>query len=93
MNKDQRLLAEQYELVLTQEATIFDFPSYNSKIQEKDFYQLIDRNFQNNKEKIFKQFEAFRQGIMDKSINKVSNPYRVDTFGYYLYNLAIGNKR
>jgi hypothetical protein len=93
MNKDERLLAEQYELVLTQEATIFDFPSYNSKIQEKDFYQLIDRNFRGDKEKLYKQFEAFRQGVTDKSNNKISNPYREGTFGYYLYNLAVGSKR
>jgi len=93
MNKDERLLVEQYELVLAQEATFLDFPSYNSKIKDKDFYLLIDRNFQGNKEKLFRHFEAFRQGIMDKSNNKVSNPYREGTFGYYLYNLAIGSKK
>jgi hypothetical protein len=92
MNNDRKLLAEMYDRILTQEATILDYPSYNSKIQEKDFYLLIDRNFQGDKEKLFKQFEAFRQGIMDKSNNKISNPYRIGTFGYYLYNLAIGNR-
>jgi hypothetical protein len=91
MNKDQELLAEQYELVLTQEATFLDFPSYNSKIDEKDFNRLINRNFQGDKEKLFKQFEAFKQGVIDKSNNKVSNPYKEGTFGYYLYNLATLN--
>ncbi len=93
MNNDKKLLAEAYEQVLTQEATFLDFPSYNSRIQERDFYQLIDRSFGRDKEKLFKQFEAYRQGIMDRSNNKILNPYKEGTFGFYLYNLAIGSKR